>query len=138
MILFARSLRGLAVPATLAAVLAAPGCVDIIGADVNKYVERDEKHFTVSGRPDVTLATFDGSIEVRPWDKADVQVVIEKRGRDHDDVATLEGKAKQRGDRINIQVTEPKRDHIAFLFNNRPANLIGSVPATADLTAKSG
>ena len=68
-----------------------PGCVDIVGADLNKYVERDEKHFAVSGKPDVALTTFDGSIEIRPWDKADVQVVIEKRGRDNDDVARDRG-----------------------------------------------
>jgi DUF4097 and DUF4098 domain-containing protein YvlB len=139
MVLFARSPKGLALPAMLAAVLAAPGCVDIIGADVNKYVERDEKHFTVSGRPDVALATFDGSIEVRPWDKADVQVVIEKRGRDHDDVATIEVKAEQRGNRIEITVTEPKHDRHGFNFHfNRSARLIVSVPEASDVAAKSG
>jgi DUF4097 and DUF4098 domain-containing protein YvlB len=132
--------KGLALPAALAALLAAPGCVDIIGADLNKYVERDEKHFAVSGKPDVALTTFDGSIEIRPWDKADVQVVIEKRGRDHDDVAAIEVKAEQHGDRIEISVTEPKRDHGGFNlhFHNRSAKLIVSVPASADLTAKSG
>ena len=91
MALSVRSVKGFALPAALAALLAAPGCVDIVGADLNKYVERDEKHFTVSGKPDVALTTFDGSIEIRPWDKADVQVVIEKRGRDHDDVAADRG-----------------------------------------------
>lgn len=132
--------KGLALPAVLVALLAVPGCVDIIGSDLNKYVERDEKHFAVSGKPDVTLTTFDGSIEIRPWDKADVQVVIEKRGRDHDDVAAIEVKAEQHGDRIEISVTEPKRDHGGFNlhFNNRSAKLIVSVPASADLTAKSG
>jgi DUF4097 and DUF4098 domain-containing protein YvlB len=132
--------KGLALPAVLVALLAVPGCVDIIGSDLNKYVERDEKHFAVSGKPDVSLTTFDGSIEIRPWDKADVQVVIEKRGRDHDDVAAIEVKAEQHGDRIEISVTEPKRDHGGFNlhFNNRSAKLIVSVPASADLTAKSG
>jgi DUF4097 and DUF4098 domain-containing protein YvlB len=132
--------KGLALPAVLVALLAVPGCVDIIGSDLNKYVERDEKHFAVSGKPDVALTTFDGSIEIRPWDKADVQVVIEKRGRDHDDVAAIEVKAEQHGDRIEISVTEPKRDHGGFNlhFNNRSAKLIVSVPASADITAKSG
>ena len=132
------SFKGLALPAVLTALFAAPGCVDIVGADLNKYVERDEKHFTVSGKPDVSLTTFDGSIEVRPWDKADVQVIIEKRGRDHDDVAAIEVKAGQHGDRIDVQVTEPRRDHIGFHFNNRSAKLIVSVPAAADVAAKSG
>src|SRR5580704_16240617 len=116
MVPLVRLVKGFALPALLAAVVGAPGCVDIIGADMNRYVERDEKHFAVSGKPDVALATFDGSIEVRPWDKADVQVVIEKRGRDRDAVAAIEVKAEQHGDRIEITVSEPKRDH-GFLFH---------------------
>ena len=138
--LFVRSFKGLALPAALAALLVAPGCVDIVGADLNRYVERDEQHFAVSGKPDVTLTTFDGSIEIRPWDKADVQVVVEKRGRDKEDVAAIVVKAEQNGDHIEISVTEPKRDHIGFnlRFNNRSAKLIVSVPASSDVAAKSG
>ena len=140
MVLSVRSVKGLSLPAVLAALLVAPGCVDIIGADLNKYVERDEKHFTVSGRPDVALTTFDGSIEIRPWDKPDVQVVVEKRGRDKEDVAAIEVKAEQRGNRIEISVTEPTRDHGGFhlTFHNRSAKLIVSVPASSDISAKSG
>ena len=48
MVLSVPEVKALALPAVLAALLAAPGCVDIIGADLNKYVERDEKHFAVS------------------------------------------------------------------------------------------
>jgi DUF4097 and DUF4098 domain-containing protein YvlB len=135
-----RSIGALTLPAALIALLAAPGCIEIDGADLNKYVERDEKHFAVSGKPDVALATFDGSIEIRPWDKADVQVVVEKRGRDKDDVAAIEVKAEQHGDRIEVTVTEPKRDHSGFNFhiNNRSAKLIVSVPESSDVSAKSG
>jgi DUF4097 and DUF4098 domain-containing protein YvlB len=134
-----RSLKGLALPAVVAALLAAPGCVDIVGADLNRYVERDEKHFTVSGKPDVALATFDGSIEIRPWDKPDVEVVIEKRGRDHADVAEIEVKAEQHGNRIEVSIVQPKRDHGFNLhFHNRSARLIVSMPASSDVTAKSG
>ena len=140
MVLSVRSVKGLALPAVLAALLAAPGCVDIVGADLNTYVERDEKHFAVSGKPDVALTTFDGSIEIRPWDKPDVQVVIEKRGRDKDDVAAIEVKAEQRGNHIEISITEPRRDHLGFnlRFTNRSAKLIVSVPASSDVAAKSG
>ena len=135
-----RPFKGLALPTAFAALLAAPGCVDIVGADLNRYIERDEKHFTVSAKPDIALTTFDGSIEVRPWDKADVLVVVEKRGRDHDDVAAIEVKAEQHGDRIEVTVSEPKRDHTGFNFHfhNRSAKLIVSVPASSDVSAKSG
>lgn len=139
MALSVRSVKGLALPSVLAALLAAPGCVDIVGADLNSYVERDEKHFAVSGKPDVALTTFDGSIEIRPWDKADVQVVIEKRGRDKDDVAAIEVKAEQHGNRIEISVVEPKQDRGFNLhFHNRSARLIVSVPASSDVAARSG
>src|SRR3954452_4412748 len=102
--------KGLALPAAVAALLVAPGCIDIDGADLNHYVERDEKHFTVSGKPDVALATFDGSIEIRPWDKSDVEVIIEKRGRDRADVAEIEVRAEQHGNRIEVSIVQPKRD----------------------------
>ena len=139
MVLSVRSVKGHALPAVLAALIAAPGCVDIIGADLNQYVERDEKHFTVSGKPDVALATFDGSIEIRPWDKADVEVVIEKRGRDHADVAGIVVKAEQHGNRIEISVVEPKQDRgFSLHFHNRSARLIVSVPRSSDIAAKSG
>jgi len=134
-----RSLNGLALPVVAAALLATTGCVDIVGADLNRYVERDEKHFTVSGKPDVALTTFDGSIEIRPWDKPDVEVVIEKRGRDHADVAEIEVKAEQHGNRIEVGIVQPKREHGFNLhFGNRSARLIVSMPASSDVTAKSG
>ena len=140
MALSVRSVTGFTMPAVLAGLLAAPGCVDIIGADLNKYVERDEKHFAVTGKADVALTTFDGSIEIRPWDKTDVQVVVEKRGRDHDDVSGIEVKAEQHGNRIEVSVTQPKRDRAGFGFHlySRSARLIVSVPAASDVSAKSG
>ena len=140
MALSPRSLKGLrAAGRGSPALLAAPGCVDIVGADMNRYVERDEKHFTVSGKPDVALTTFDGSIEIRPWDKPDVEVVIEKRGRDHADVAEIEVKAEQHGNRIEVSIVQPKRDRGFNLhFHNRSARLIVSMPASSDVSAKSG
>jgi DUF4097 and DUF4098 domain-containing protein YvlB len=126
-------LAGLAVPLT------ALGCVDIIGADVNKYVEREEKNFAVAGKPDVVLTTFDGSIEIRPWDKPDVQVVVEKRGRDKNAVAAIDVHAEQNGNHVEVSVTEPKHSGLDFHFGNfRSAKLLISLPASSDVAAKSG
>jgi len=134
--------KALALPAALAACLAGPGCVDIVGSDFGqaKYVERDEKRFTVSGRPDVSFTTFDGSIEVRPWDKSEVQVVVEKRGRDKRDVDLIEVKAAQDGNRIEVTVTEPRnRGGFNLEFNNhRSAKLYVSLPAASNVNARSG
>jgi len=134
--------KALAAPVVLAALATAPGCVDIVGSDLGqaKYVERDEKHFSVSGKPDLAFTTFDGSIEIRPWDKPEVQVVVEKRGRDKHDVDLIEVKATQDGNRVEVTVTEPKnRGGFNLEFNNhRSAKLFVSVPASADISARSG
>jgi len=136
------AIKALAAPAALTVLLAGPGCVDIVGSDLGqaKYVERDEKHFSVSGKPDLTFITFDGSIEIRPWDKSEVQVVVEKRGRDKQDVDLIEVKATQDGNRLEIAVTEPhNRGGFNFEFNNhRSAKLFVSLPATSDVSARSG
>ena len=64
---------------SLTAALTGPACVAISGADLNRYVERETKTFQVPGTPDVTLTTFDGAIEIRPWDRNDVQVIVSSR-----------------------------------------------------------
>jgi DUF4097 and DUF4098 domain-containing protein YvlB len=141
MALSARSAGILALYAALMVLLVAPGCVDIVGSDLGRarYVEREEKHFPVAGKPDVVVSTFDGSIEIRPWDKPDVQVVVEKRGRDKEDVAAIDVQASQNGNRVEVTVSEPK--HLGGFnihFGNRSAKLIISLPASSDVTAKSG
>jgi len=127
--------------ASLAAMLAASGCIDIVGADLGKYVEREEKHFSTSGKADVTLATFDGSIEVRPWDKPEVQVIVEKRARDKAMADEMDVHTEQNGDHIVVEVKARKGDHHGMDFGwtfSRSAKLIVSMPASGDLVAKSG
>src|SRR5262249_39092470 len=123
----------------LAVAFAGPGCVDIVGSDLGRYTEREEKHFTVSGTPDVTLGTFDGSIEVRSWDKSEVQVIVEKRGKSKSAADTIDILAEHDGNRVTVEARI--RDHHGFNlhFNDsRGARLIVSVPAAANVLARSG
>jgi DUF4097 and DUF4098 domain-containing protein YvlB len=125
---------------TIAALLATSGCIEIAGADLGKYVEREEKHFVVEGKPDISLSTFNGSIEIRPWDKPEVNIVIEKRGYDKQAIDRIEVNAEASGNRVDIRVTAPKTGG-GFGFHmgdSRSAKLIVSVPASADLKASSG
>ena len=133
------ALRWSAAAAALAVLLAAPGCIDIVGADIGRYTEREEKRFTVSGTPDVTLGTFDGSIEIRPWDKAEVEVVIEKRGRSKAVTDAIEVHSEHDGNRIAVEARLPQahRDGLHF-GTSRSARLIVSVPAAANVVATSG
>jgi hypothetical protein len=111
----------------------------VITADAGKYVERVDKQFAVSGTPDLTLSTFDGSIEVRAWDKPEVQVVIEKRGATKEAVDTIEIQTEQNGNQVSVTARVPKSESFGIHFNNfRSAKLIVSAPANANIAARSG
>jgi hypothetical protein len=124
-------LAGLAV-AGLA--LAVSGCIEITGGSWPRYVERDEKRFSVSGRPDLSVSTFDGSIEIRAWDRSEVLVVIEKRAGDKEEAAAFDVRAEQHGNRVVVDVKAPNQ----AWHGSRSANLIVSIPAASDVRASSG
>jgi DUF4097 and DUF4098 domain-containing protein YvlB len=124
--------------ALAAATFAASGCIDVAGGDFGRYVEREEKRFSVDGKPDVSLRTFDGSIEIRRWDKPEVLVVVEKRGYDKEALAPIEVHAEQNGSRVDVSVTYPPMRGFGIHLGSRSAKLIVSVPANVDLRARSG
>lgn len=121
--------------AFLAATLAASGCVGLSGVGWPRYVEREEKRFSVSGKPELSVSTFDGSVQIRPWDRPEVLVEVEKRAVDKEAAATIEVHVEQNGNRIRVDV----RTRSSLGWNaSRSANLIVSVPASADVQAASG
>lgn len=123
----------------LTALLACSGCVDLVSARIDpRYVEREEKRFQVAGKPEVALGTFDGSIEIRAWDKTEVEVIIEKRGADKSSVAELQVEASQSGDKISVEVKNPRRRGGIHFGPSPSAKLIVSVPGSSDVTARSG
>jgi len=119
-----------------AVLVSAAGCIEIDGSDA-RYIERQEKQFTVSGKPDVSVSTFDGAIEIRPWDRSEVNVVIEKRAWDKESAATIDVRTEQDANHIVVDVTVRRSE--GFLhFDHRSAKLIVSMPAAANVAAKSG
>lgn len=115
------------------------GCVDIVATGTSRYVERVERSFAVTGRPDVSVSTFDGSIEVRSWDRPDVLVVIEKMASDKGAAERIEVRAEQTGNRIVLDVVPPADQHSPLDWTrSRGARLIVSMPEAGDLRAKSG
>lgn len=122
-----------------ACALVLPACD--VSVDAQGFTTRDEKRFTTTGMPQLTLATFDGSIEVRSWDRPEVHVVIERRGQNRDEVESIEIKAEQLGDRISVEARRPsQREHrIGFGYHvGRSAKLVASVPRRTNVLARSG
>ncbi len=113
--------------------LVASACVDVVAVDGMRYVDRQEKRFTVQGRPELRVSTFDGPIEVRPWDQPEVLVVIERRAATREAAERIDMRIEQDGDRITVAVRHPDRA-FDWVRGGRSARLIVSVPATSDLT----
>jgi len=115
---------------------AAAGCVDVAG-DGMRYVDTQEKRFTVQGKPDLTVSTFDGPIEVRPSDQREVLVVVERRAPTKQAAERIDVRIDQDGDRITVAVRHPDRG-VDWAFGGRSAKISVSLPASSDLHARSG
>src|SRR5687767_7249505 len=110
----------------VAVVLSTTACVDIVAVDGVRYRDRQETRFSVSGKPDLTLATFDGSIEIRSWDRAEVLVVVERHAATKEAAETIEIQKEQDGNRISL--TAKAQPHQGWVFGGRGAKLTVSVP----------
>jgi len=115
---------------------AAAGCVEVVGDSI-RYVDTQEKRFAVEGRPDLTLSTFDGPIEVRPWDRREVLVVVERRAPTKHEAERIDVRVEQEGDRIRVAVRHPDRG-FGWALGGRSAKITVSLPTSSDLHARSG
>src|ERR1041385_9220277 len=71
--------------------------------DRERYIEHEEKRFPAESTVELHLYTFDGSMEVRAWDHAEVLVDVQKRGPDRDAVSKIQVIADRTGDRIQVE-----------------------------------
>ncbi|MDQ3168875.1 MAG: DUF4097 domain-containing protein [Acidobacteriota bacterium] len=127
-----RTLRlALVVPALAASVA---GCT--IQMDAQAFIEREEKRFPAGATPEVHLTTFDGSIQVRPWDRPEVLVEIEKRGSDKEAVSSIQIVADAKDNTVSVDVRKPsgEKEFIGIgIHHSTSARLIASVPRGAKL-----
>jgi hypothetical protein len=117
------------------------GCV--VRVDSDGYREREEKRFATKGRPTVQLTTFDGAIVVRGWDRDEVSVEIEKRGRDKAAVKDIEVVANQKGDTVSVEARrknsgDQRSYNIGWHGISRSARLVVSVPTGSNLIVRTG
>lgn len=114
------------------------GCT--ITVNSQSEIVREEKKFTVDGRADLRLTTFDGSIEIRSWDRSDVVVEIEKRGPTKESIEALQVLAEQKGSLIEVEVKRARSESFngIGLRQSASAKLIVNVPRETDIRARSG
>jgi Putative adhesin len=125
--------------ASLGVLLAGSGCVQIGASGPLRYMASEEKRFTTTGRPMVVLSTFDGPIDVRPWDRPEVLVVVEKYAITRSMTDDIEIRTDQNGDRVTVEARIKQPDPSQGLWTSgRSARLVVSVPASSDVQARSG
>jgi hypothetical protein len=120
----------------VAAVTMAAACDISIGAA--EFSVREEKKFAVTGPAQLALTTFDGSIEVRGWDRNEVLVEVEKRGPDQATVDKIKVNASQSGNTITLDVAKPSPLTTTGFQRSPSASLIVTVPLQTAITARSG
>ncbi len=132
--------RAAAAATALGCLVAAEGCVDIALSGDMQVIEREEHRFQVQPAPRVTLTTFDGSIQIRTWDRSEVEVTVEKRASDEASAEDIEVRAEQDGNHVAVEARIKPGAVVGGLFSlsHRSARLIVSLPATARVEARSG
>ena len=112
----------------------------VVSVDSQAQIVRDEKRFTVSGTPDVKLTTFDGAIELQGSDRNEVVVEIEKRAATKEAVEALEVVTTQDGNRVEVEVKQPRSESLSGIGFHRSASArwIVSVPRRANIVARTG
>ena len=118
----------------------------LTGCTVNVNTEgasASETHtFKVGASPKVTLDTFDGSIEVHSWDRAEIEVIVEKQAQDDALLQQIVVEQSQDGDTVTLRVRGPAgrgNDGIQIGVVYSPgAKLRVAVPKAVALDIRSG
>lgn len=117
-------------------------CATLAACDVTigtaEITVEEEKRFTVDGRVALDVSTFDGSIEVRGWERKEVLVEVVKRGRDQAIVDAIEVSATQKGDTIRVDVPRPAVGEAVNWGSSPSASLVITAPVESTLVARSG
>jgi len=71
-------------------------------SDWGHFVDRESKSFPVSGTPNVKVGTYDGSVTIRAWDKAEVTYTAIKRANREESLKDIVIDATQQGADISI------------------------------------
>jgi DUF4097 and DUF4098 domain-containing protein YvlB len=120
----------------LALAVSAAACDVTVGAF--EYKVREEKRFTLSGPARVNLSTFDGSIEIRGWDRQDVLVEVQKQAPDQATADQITVNSKQDGNTVTVDIPQPSAFRNRGWHQTPSASLIVSLPLNADLVVRSG
>lgn len=112
----------------------------VIDVEHEGETERVEKRFTVGAEStaELRLQTFDGSVEVRTWDRPEVLVYVDKRGEHAKVLQRIEVLAEQKGDVITVEARDSNKSRFVGIgFSIAPsAKIVATVPRRTNLIVR--
>ena len=132
-------LKKLAVCFVWTATLAASGCtIDVQGEE---SVIREQRRIAVKGNPNVTIRTFDGSVELRSWDRTEILVDIERHAPTDVDAKDIEVRTTEDAGFVTIEaLRHHRRRHLVGFggWGSGSVRLVITVPRELNIEARSG
>lgn len=122
--------------AVVALAIVAGACDVTVGAI--DYQVREERRFTVSGQAKVILSTFDGSIEVRGWDRPEVLIEVEKHAPDQESADRIRIDSRQDGSLVTVTIPQPDSGRSGSMYRSPSARIVAAVPLQTELVIRSG
>jgi DUF4097 and DUF4098 domain-containing protein YvlB len=87
------------------------------GEGGNRFTAKENRTFSVSGSPRVTLSTFDGQVTVRGWDKSEVSYTATKAANLEETLKDISIEAQQQGDTIAINAKNNDQENGSVSFD---------------------
>jgi Putative adhesin len=132
--------NGVGVTGAALMALALGGCT--VNVNTEGATASETHTFKVGAAPKVTLDTFDGSIEVHSWDRAEVEVIVEKQAQDETLLQQIVVEQSQEGDAVTLRVRGPADRGSSGLqlgvVYSTGAKLRVALPRSVTLDLKSG
>ena len=131
-------MKKLALTLVATAALGASACtVDVHGEDA---IVRERKRIPVTGVPNLTIRSFDGSIEIRGWDREEIRVDLERRAATDADARRIRVDVTESGGEVVIEARQGQRDGFFehFAYQSPRVRMVLAVPHRLNVTARTG
>jgi DUF4097 and DUF4098 domain-containing protein YvlB len=134
-------MKNLALVVLTSAALAGTACtIDVQGMHGEGVVVQEQKRIPLTGAPNVSIRTFNGSIGLRSWDQNEILLDIERRAETPADAREIEVETSEAGGNVVIEAKHPsRRGFLVHLGSRSPGvSLTVTVPRTLNLEARTG
>ena len=118
--------------------LAATACsIDVQG---EAAVLREQKRISVTGTPNLTVRSFDGTLEFRSWDRDEILIDIERRAASAAEARDIDVEVTESNGDIVVEARRPPRQgFLEQIGNPSPrVRMVLAVPRRLNLEARTG